>query len=149
MAAAAARAGRARADHATAEAKAARRDGAALLARLEALANVAAPTSPELAAVLIQCRAEETRLQGRADPDQWAVAAARWDALSMPYAATYARFREAEALLAGKAPHAQIVGVLRAAHAVAVRLGASPLRVELERLVQRARVRLQAAAQHG
>lgn len=147
MAAAGAKAERARAHHATAEAEAARRDGAALLARLEALANGAAPASPELVAVLVQCRAEETRLQGRADPALWAAAAARWDALSMPYAATYARFREAEALLAGKAPRAQVAAVLRAAHAVAVRLGASPLRVELERLAQRGRVRLQAPAQ--
>jgi class 3 adenylate cyclase len=147
MAAAAARAEQARAHHATAAAEAAGRDGAALLARLEALANRAAPASPELAAVLVQCRAEETRLQGRADPALWAAAAARWDALSQPYATTYARFREAEALLATKAPRAQVAARLRAAHAVAVRLGAAPLRRDLERLGQRSRIRLQAPAQ--
>jgi tetratricopeptide (TPR) repeat protein len=147
MAAAAAKAEQARGHHATAEAEAARRDGAALLAQLEALANGAAPTSPELAAVLVQCRGEQTRLHSRADPALWAAAAARWDALSQPYATTYARFRQAEALLASRAPRAQVAAVLRAAHAVAVRLGAAPLRRDLERLAQRGRIRLQAPGQ--
>jgi len=146
MAAAAARAERARAHHATAEAEAAPRDGAALLARLEALANGAAPARSELAAVLVQCRAEQTRLHGQAGPALWAAAAARWDALSQPYATTYARFREAEALLASRALRAQVAAVLRAAHAVAVRLGAAPLQRELERLAQRGRIRLPAPA---
>jgi hypothetical protein len=147
MAAAAAKAEQARGHHATAEAEAAGRDGAALLARLEALANGAASASPELAAVLVQCRAEQTRLHGQADPALWAAAAARWETLSQPYAATYARFREAEALLASKAPRAQVAARLRAAHAVAARLGAAPLRRDLERLAQRGRIRLQAPGQ--
>ena len=142
MAAAAARAERALAHDATAEAEAARRCGTALLADLEEIVNGAVLISPELAAVLMQCQAEGTRLYGRTDPALWAAVAARWDALSMPYSATYARFREAEALLAGRAPHAQFEGVLRVAHAVAVRLGAAPLRRELERLAQRGRIRL-------
>jgi hypothetical protein len=146
MAAAAAKAERARAHHATAEAEAAGRDGAALLARLEALANGAAPASPELAAVLVQCRAEQTRLHGQADPTLWAAAAARWDALSQPYASTYARFREADALVASRAPRAQVAAGLRAAHAVAVRLAAAPLRRDLERLAQRGGIRLRAPA---
>jgi hypothetical protein len=111
------------------------------------LANGAAPASPELAAVLVQCRAEQTRLHGQADPALWAAAAARWDALSQPYATTYARFREAEALLATKALRAQVAARLRAAHAVAVQLGAAPLWRDLERLAQRSRIRLQAPAQ--
>ena len=49
-------------------------------------------------------------------------------ALGQPYPAAYARFREAEALLAGQARSARAATALRAAHAVAVRLGAEPFR---------------------
>ena len=55
--------------------------------------------------------------------------------------------QSAEALLATKSPRAQVAARLRAAHAVAVQLGAAPLRRDLERLAQRSRIRLQAPAQ--
>jgi DNA-binding CsgD family transcriptional regulator/tetratricopeptide (TPR) repeat protein len=87
------------------------------------------------------CEAEFTRLQLRSDPKQWAGAAATWDAISAPYEAAYARWRQAEALLAVKAPGA--VTVLRQAHQTTVALGETPLRRELERLAQRARIDLQ------
>jgi predicted ATPase/DNA-binding NarL/FixJ family response regulator len=87
------------------------------------------------------CEAEFTRLQLRSDPKQWAAAAACWDAMSAPYEAAYARWRQAEALLAAKAPGAATV--LRQAHQTTVALGELPLRRELERLAQRARIDLQ------
>jgi DNA-binding NarL/FixJ family response regulator len=80
-------------------------------------------------------------------PAGWAAAAAEWEALGQPYPAACARWREAEALLATKAPRARAEQALAAAHAVAVRLGAVPLRRELELLAQRGRVRLEAPAE--
>jgi DNA-binding CsgD family transcriptional regulator len=87
------------------------------------------------------CKAEFTRLQLRSDPKQWATLAATWDAISEPYEAAYARWRQAEALLATKAPGA--AAVLRQAYKATVELGEVPLRRELERLAQRARIDLQ------
>jgi DNA-binding CsgD family transcriptional regulator/tetratricopeptide (TPR) repeat protein len=143
LAAAAGRAERALARRDAAGAEAARRDGDDLLARLEA-GGGPPERRLETAAVLGQCRAEQTRLHGRPDPAAWAAAAAGWEALGMPYPAACARWREAEALLAARAPRARVEQVLGAAHAVAARLGAGFLLGELERLARRGRVRLAA-----
>jgi DNA-binding CsgD family transcriptional regulator len=126
-----------------AAAEAARRDGDELLARLEAIGGPP-ERGLETAAVLGQCRAEQARLHGRPDPAAWAAAAAGWEAQGMPYPAACARWREAEALLAARAPRAQVERALGAAHAVATRLGAGFLLGELERLARRGRVRLAA-----
>jgi DNA-binding CsgD family transcriptional regulator len=146
LAAAAGRAERASARRATAGAEAARCDGDELLARLEAARGPAA-RRPEAPAVLLQCRAEQARLHGRPDPAAWAAAAAQWEELGQPYPAARARFRQAEAMLATRAPRARVEEALWAAHTVAVRLGASPLRRELELLAQRGRLRLGAAVE--
>jgi DNA-binding CsgD family transcriptional regulator/tetratricopeptide (TPR) repeat protein len=135
LGAAAARAERALARRASAEAAAARRDGDELLACLE------------IAAVLLQCRAEHARLHGRPDPAAWAAAAHRWEALGRPYQMACAHWREAEALLASRSPKAKVQEALRAAHVVAVRLKAAPLRRELELLALHGRVRLEPPAQ--
>jgi DNA-binding CsgD family transcriptional regulator len=87
------------------------------------------------------CEAEFTRLQLCSDPKLWATLAAAWDAISEPYEAAYARWRQAEALLAAKAPGA--AATLRQAYQATVELGEIPLRHELERLAQRARIELQ------
>jgi DNA-binding CsgD family transcriptional regulator len=98
-------------------------------------------------AVAALFRGERSRLEGRSDPAQWQAAATAWLALGRLYPAAYAHWRQAEALLASKAPRAQAEETLRAAHAVAVRLGAAPLRRELELLAQRGRLRLEAPAE--
>jgi DNA-binding CsgD family transcriptional regulator len=90
--------------------------------------------------------AEWSRLQGHPDPAAWQRAAERWERLKLPYAAAYARFRRAEALLAARAPRAQIQPVLRAAHRTAVALGAAPLRREIELLAGRGRLHLEEPA---
>jgi hypothetical protein len=82
--------------------------------------------TPAVAALFV---GERSRLEGPSDPVQWQAAATAWLAPGRPYPAAYAQWRQAEAL--------------RAAHAVAVRLGAAPLRRELELLAQRARIRLE------
>jgi DNA-binding NarL/FixJ family response regulator len=91
--------------------------------------------------------AEHARLHGRPDPAAWAAAAHRWEALGQPYPTACARWREAEALLAGRAPKASVEEALRAAYVAAVQLEAVPLRRELELLAQRGRVRLEPPAQ--
>ncbi len=143
LAAAVGRAERASARRSTAEAEAARCDGDALLARLEATGGPP-NRGPETAAVLLQCRAEQARLHGRPDPTAWAATAAQWEELGQPYPAALARFRQAEAMLATRAPRTGIEEALWAAHTVSVRLGAAPLQRELELLAQRGRVRLEA-----
>jgi DNA-binding CsgD family transcriptional regulator/tetratricopeptide (TPR) repeat protein len=90
---------------------------------------------------------ERARLEGRSDSILWQKAAAAWSALGQPYPAAYAQWRQAEALLASRTPRAQAEGPLRAAHAVAVRLGAAPLRRELESLAHRGRIRLEVPAE--
>jgi class 3 adenylate cyclase/DNA-binding CsgD family transcriptional regulator/tetratricopeptide (TPR) repeat protein len=87
--------------------------------------------------------AEWSRLQGHPDPQAWQRAAEHWERLELPYRAAYARFRQAEALLAARAPRAQIQPVLQAAHRTTVALGAGPLRREIELLAGRGRLRLQ------
>jgi DNA-binding CsgD family transcriptional regulator/tetratricopeptide (TPR) repeat protein len=98
-------------------------------------------------AVAVLFEGERARLEGRSDPVLWQRAASAWQALGRPYPAAYARWRQTEALLASRAPRAQVEEPLRAAHGVAVWLGAAPLRRELELLAQRGRIRLEAPAE--
>jgi DNA-binding CsgD family transcriptional regulator/tetratricopeptide (TPR) repeat protein len=139
---------RGRARHDQDEVQAAVRAADALASRAAAMAPnpLVAGASPVLTtpAVAALFEGERSRLDGRSDPVQWQKAAAAWSALGRPYPAAYAQWRQAEALLATKAPRAKAEEALRAAHAVAVRLGAAPLRRELELLAQRGRIRLEA-----
>jgi DNA-binding CsgD family transcriptional regulator/tetratricopeptide (TPR) repeat protein len=101
-------------------------------------------TTPAVAALF---DAERARLEGRSDPARWRAAVAGWLALRRPYPAAYAQWRQAEALLAIRAPRAEAAEPLRAAHAVALRLGAAPLRRELQLLAQRGRIGLEVPAE--
>jgi DNA-binding CsgD family transcriptional regulator/tetratricopeptide (TPR) repeat protein len=103
----------------------------------------AAATEPWMACYTALAQAEWSRLAGRPDPEAWQRAAKHWERLERRYAAGYARFRQAEALLAARAPRAQIQPVLRAAHQTTVALGAAPLRREIELLANRGRLHLQ------
>jgi DNA-binding CsgD family transcriptional regulator/tetratricopeptide (TPR) repeat protein len=93
---------------------------------------------PEARAWLARAGAEWARLEGRPDPDLWRAAA---DAFGYGYVYEEARcrWRLAEALLvAGMRDEAGEQA--RTAHAVAVRLGAEPLREQVEALVRRGRL---------
>jgi DNA-binding CsgD family transcriptional regulator len=127
----------------------ARRRAAPIVAELDRLTAARNPkaTYPNVAANLLLAQAERSRLQGNSDPARWQATAAAWDRLGRPFEAAYARYRQAEALLAARVPRAQVQEALRSAHAVAVQLGAAPLRRELELLAQRGRVRLEAPAE--
>ena len=93
---------------------------------------------PEALAWLARAEAEWARLEGHADPDRWATAV---DAFSYGYVYEEARcrWRLAEALLAsGRRDEA--TEQARAAHSVAQRLGAEPLRTAIESLSRRGRL---------
>jgi DNA-binding CsgD family transcriptional regulator/tetratricopeptide (TPR) repeat protein len=126
----------------------ARRRATPALAALDRLATARAPQAhyPPVVAHLQAAQAERSRLEGRFDPGRWQAATTAWERLEHPYDAAYARFRQAEALLARgvSRPHAE--QVLRSAHRTTVMLGAEPLRREVELLAQRGRLNLQEQA---
>jgi DNA-binding CsgD family transcriptional regulator/tetratricopeptide (TPR) repeat protein len=122
----------------------ARRRAEAVVAELNQMAAEREPqaTQPGRAGFLLLAQAELSRLEEQSDPERWRAAAAVWQQRERPFDTAYAQFREAEALLAGRAPRPQAEQVLRSAHRTAVALGAGPLRREIELLAQRGRLRL-------
>ncbi|MFN2608776.1 MAG: AAA family ATPase [Acidimicrobiales bacterium] len=140
------RAETARALRATTEADHARAEGAALLARVQRLAeqsaDAARPVRQAMAAYLALCRAEWSRVEAISSPQAWGVAAARWDELGQPYPGAYARYRQAEALLGRRARSPEATAALQSAHRVATDLGAAPFRRQIEELAVRGRVPL-------
>lgn len=98
----------------------------ALLRRLHDVVEPVGAAIPETRAWLAVGRAERSRLAG-ADARAWADAATLWDALRRPYDAAYARWRQAEALMATAAPSAEIRHVVGMGHADATRMGAQLL----------------------
>jgi DNA-binding CsgD family transcriptional regulator len=97
--------------------------------------------SPWLLALGALCRAESTRLR-QSDSTAWSAAAAAWRTLGDPFHAAYCRFREAEALLAGRADRRPATAALNDAWQSARRLGAAALTARCERLAERARIAL-------
>jgi DNA-binding CsgD family transcriptional regulator/tetratricopeptide (TPR) repeat protein len=92
------------------------------------------------AVILAQLDAERGRLAGRTDVDAWRAVAEGWAAAGRPYPTAFARFREAEATLAAGGGRSDAVAMLRDARAVAVALGAAPLRERIDRLARAARL---------
>jgi DNA-binding CsgD family transcriptional regulator/tetratricopeptide (TPR) repeat protein len=103
-------------------------------------ADESSAVTPNAAGWLALAEAEHTRAAGVACPQLWSGAAQAWDRLERPPLAAYCRWRQAEAMVAAGAPRSEAVVPLRAAHAVARRLGARPLLRELELLAERARL---------
>ncbi len=122
----------------------------ALVARAEETAEKGAPRActlgPEGVAWLQRARAELTRFTGQ-DPEAWraVIEAFAYEAPKGDpggYRQAYGRLRRAEATLAGGAAHGDVVADLRAAQAVADRLGATPLAAAVAAMAVRAGVRL-------
>ncbi|HEX6151763.1 helix-turn-helix transcriptional regulator [Nocardioides sp.] len=89
---------------------------------------------PEADALARLCAAEQARLdEGAAPPALWADAADAWAAIERPLPAAYARWREAESLLAGGID-AESIAALRRVHDTAGALGAARLVAEVENL---------------
>jgi len=128
------------------------RDARARAAELaERIAAQVAATSPgrpapELLLYAALCTAELTRAVHTPDPAAWDPPIARADALGIPAAAAYARWRRAEASLTLGQRHAA-VEPLRAAAAAAARLGARPLLEKIRALARRGRVELGGATE--
>jgi DNA-binding CsgD family transcriptional regulator len=108
---------------------------------LERLTPRLGPT-PFSTALLAQAGAEVRRGCGDNSPAQWAGVAARWSALGVPYQRAYARWRQAEALLAGRGRRTVAARVLAEADGLAADLDAVPLRRQITALAQRARLDL-------
>jgi DNA-binding CsgD family transcriptional regulator len=100
----------------------------------------AAAATPNAAGWRTLADAEYARTIATVQPGLWSAAAERWDSLQRPPLAAYCRWREAEALVAAGATHAEATAALRTAHHVAARVGARPLLREIELLAQRARL---------
>ena len=78
------------------------------------------------------------RIEGRDDPALWVAAAEAFPPRSPR--GLGARYRQAEAMLAARAPRDEITEVMSVAHAVAVEIGAGPLASRFEALARRARI---------
>jgi DNA-binding CsgD family transcriptional regulator/tetratricopeptide (TPR) repeat protein len=124
---------------------AARRRAVPVIAALDWLSNSPSPQAriPVVVCGLLLARAEQSRLEGRSDPERWRAAAVAWERLAYPFETAYARFRQGEALLTGGPRYKQAESVLRSAQQTAVALGAAPLRHEIKLLAQRGRLRLE------
>jgi DNA-binding CsgD family transcriptional regulator/tetratricopeptide (TPR) repeat protein len=147
MAVAAAVAERARAGHDEAGERSARELAAGLVE--EAGGAAAAPDvamTPSVEANLLAVQAEWSRVEGPSDPGRWSAAAGAWEALGYPWPAGYARWRQAEALLAQGASRDAAAAALARAWTHAGKLGARPLVAEVESLARRARIELAAPA---
>jgi DNA-binding CsgD family transcriptional regulator len=114
-----------------------------LLTRLDGLiAKLTGVIPPRVRASRAACAAEYSRIGGAGDAAMWADARREWEMCNDRYHAAYARWREAEALLAAGGGRADAEALTRDARAVADELGARPLREELEALARRARIDL-------
>jgi ATP/maltotriose-dependent transcriptional regulator MalT len=98
--------------------------------------------APQSAAWLAGAEAELGRLEGASDPDAWAASVSAWQGLGRPYAAGYARWRQAEALLAARGDRKLAAALLREVVGTARTLGAEPLEREADGLALRARISL-------
>ncbi|HEX6129395.1 MAG TPA: AAA family ATPase [Candidatus Limnocylindria bacterium] len=100
---------------------------------------------PIVEAARATAEAEGSRLRGEPDPSLWADVVQRRDTLRQPWEAAYARFRQAEAMLAGHGDRRAARELVEEAHTIASHLGARPLLEQVERLARRARLRLSSA----
>jgi ATP/maltotriose-dependent transcriptional regulator MalT len=85
-------------------------------------------------------RAEATRIAGDTDPAAWSAAVAAADARPAVYEAAYARFRQAEAILAGRGSREEAAKLLARARELMPASEAAPLRVAIDGLATRARL---------
>ena len=112
--------------------------------RARELSEIAWPAveSPDVAAWRMVIEAEHDRVEGGRDPARWRAVVDAWDRLRRPYFAAYCRWRLAESLVGS--PDGDAAVPAREAAGVAERLGARPLRRELDLLARRARFDLAA-----
>jgi DNA-binding CsgD family transcriptional regulator len=112
-----------------------------LLERSRRLCSGATSVAPATRGYLSLCEAEAKRLTRADESGAWETAAAGWAALHQPYLETYARWREAEALLAQRQTRRGAHALERAERSAA-QIGAEALLTEVRALARRARVEL-------
>ena len=95
----------------------------------------------ETLAVAATMEAELARLDGTAPGTAWAQACECWEKRGRAYPLAYARWRLAEARL-GEGDRQGATDALAAAHVIALKLGAEPLRASIASLAARARIEL-------
>jgi len=113
-----------------------------LIAAARLAAQKAAPVTPNGGGWLALAEAEYQRTRGVARPDLWAAAVDGWTRLDRLPLAAYCSWRHAEALAETGAGRAEASGPLATAYSIATRIGAEPMRHELELLAARARLDL-------
>ncbi|WP_308282369.1 helix-turn-helix transcriptional regulator [Streptomyces lichenis] len=86
--------------------------------------------------------AETARAEGQDDPERWAEVLAAFEPLERPHPLALVRHRRADALLTAGGSREEAATLLRQAQRTALRLGARPLREEVELLAARARLAL-------
>jgi DNA-binding CsgD family transcriptional regulator/tetratricopeptide (TPR) repeat protein len=100
-----------------------------------------ASSTPWMRAVAVQVGAEAERAAGRSDPATWGAAATAHAEVGTVPDVAYCRYRQAEALLVRGDSIAAGVA-LREAHAIALRVGMTPLVGWVETMARRARLQL-------
>jgi DNA-binding CsgD family transcriptional regulator/tetratricopeptide (TPR) repeat protein len=101
-----------------------------------------APLTPDATAWLAVAEAEYASVEGPPKPDPWRAALAAWEGLDRPYHVAYCQWQLAAALTIAGATGADATTAARTAHKLAARLGAEPIRREVDLLAQRARLDL-------
>jgi hypothetical protein len=96
------------------------------------------PPPPQVLAWRAMAAGELSRLGGASDPEQWAGAAARFEAIGQVVDAAQARYRQAEALAHRRAPPEQTRSALMQSRSVARDLGMAPLLEQIQSLARRA-----------
>ena len=86
--------------------------------------------------------AELAALDGDPAPQRWRAAVDHWRAFGQPYRVAGCLMRFAQASLAAREPRGDAVEAVLEAHAIAVSLGAEPLRAEVETLARIGRIDL-------
>ena len=125
------------------EYQAIRERAAGLLDRIRSVSSAPdVALTPALAASVLTAEAEWSRVDSASDPERWASSAVAWEELSHPWPSAYARWRQAEALLAARAPRGAARAALAQAWTLASTHGASLLVTEIQALARRARIEL-------
>jgi DNA-binding CsgD family transcriptional regulator/tetratricopeptide (TPR) repeat protein len=120
----------------------ARRRARRLLHDARRSARPAATLTPDGTAWLAVAEAEYAGVKGSPVPHLWKVAVTAWEELERPYGVAYCQWQHSVALTIAGATGADVTAAARAAHQLATRLGAEPVRREVELLAQRARLDL-------
>jgi ATP/maltotriose-dependent transcriptional regulator MalT len=110
-----------------------------LAEKLRAVAAATPAYGPVMRARSTLVTAESARASGVLDRSCWAATTAAWDALAFPYPLAYALLRSAEAGVAD-GDRSEASTLLSRAAELADRLGARPLRAEIDLLARRSRL---------